>query len=76
MVLVRELEVRYNYSGVKKNWRKIRKKNTRPLRFRQNDFQFQTRFYAEPTQQIYIVVLLRFLHGNEIVFFGLPQIYF
>ena len=44
MVLVRELEVRYNYSGVKNFWRKIRKKNTRPLRFWQTDFQFQTGF--------------------------------
>ena len=40
-----ELEVRYNYLGVKNFWRKSRKKNTRPLRFRQNDFQFQTRFW-------------------------------
>ena len=40
-----ELEVRYNYSGVKNFWRKSCKKNTRPLRFRQNDFQFQTGFW-------------------------------
>ena len=44
-VLVRELEVRYNYSGVKNFWCKIRKKNTRPLRFWQTDFQFQTGFW-------------------------------
>ena len=44
-VLVSELEVRYNYSGVKNFRRKIRKKNTRPLRFQQTDFQFQTRFW-------------------------------
>ena len=44
MVLVKEWEVRYNYSGVKKNWRKIRKKNTRPFPFSQNDFYFQSRF--------------------------------
>ena len=44
-MLVRELEVRYNYSGVKNFWLKIRKKNTRPRRFRQTDFQFQTRFW-------------------------------
>ena len=66
MMLVRELEVRYNYSGVKKNWRKIRKKNTRPLRFPQSDFHFQTRFLAEPTQYIYIIISLRFLYGNEL----------
>ena len=76
MVLVRELEVRYNYSGVKNFWREIRVKITRPLSFRQNDFHFQTRFYAEPTQQIYIVVLLRFLYGNEIESFTLLQIYY
>ena len=40
-----ELEVRYNYSGVKNFWLKIRKKNTRPLRFWQNDFWFQTGFW-------------------------------
>ena len=39
-----ELEVRYNYSGVKNFWRKSCKKNTRPLRFCQNNFQFQTGF--------------------------------
>lgn len=50
MVLVRELEVRYNYSGVKKNWRKIRVKITRPFRFLQNDFQFQSRFLTGQAQ--------------------------
>ena len=40
-----ELEVRYNYSGVKNFWLKSRKKNTRPLRFWQNGFQFQTGFW-------------------------------
>ena len=44
MVLVRELEVRYNYSGVKNFWRKSWKKNTRPLWFWQTDFWFQTGF--------------------------------
>ena len=44
MVLVRELEVRYNYSGVKNFWRKSCKKNTRPFRFWQTDFWFQTGF--------------------------------
>ena len=43
-VLVSELEVRYNYSGVKNFWRKSWKKNTRPLRFLQTDFWFQTGF--------------------------------
>ena len=64
-MLVRELEVRYNYSGVKNFWRKIREKNTRPFRFLQNDFHFQSRFCAEPTQYIYIIISLRFLYGNE-----------
>ena len=44
-VLVMELEVRYNYSGVKNFWRKSRKKNTRPLSFWQTDFWFQTGFW-------------------------------
>ena len=43
-VLVMELEVRYNYSGVKNFWCKSWKKNTRPLRFLQTDFWFQTGF--------------------------------
>ena len=67
IVLVSELEVRYNYSGVKKNWRKIRKKNTRPLRFHQNDFHFQSRFCAEPTQWNNNAIILRFLYGNEAI---------
>ena len=46
-----ELEVRYNYSGVKNFWRKIRKKNTRPLRFCQNNFQFQTGFLHNRTRK-------------------------
>ena len=66
-MLVNELEVRYNYSGVKKNWRKIRAKTTRPLRFHQNDFHFQSRFCAEPNHKKDNVKLLRFLYGNEAI---------
>ena len=54
IVLVMELEVRYNYSGVKNFWRKSRKKNTRPLRFRQTDFQFKTGFWQTEANKLII----------------------
>ena len=51
-VLVMELEVIYNYSGVKNFRRKSCKKNTRPLRFWQTDFWFQTGFLHNITIKV------------------------
>ena len=71
-----ELEVRYNYSGVKNFWRKIRKKNTRPFRFHQNDFHFQSRFFRMNEPQKWQCYLIAFSIWKRIYYSKLYQIYF
>ena len=71
-----ELEVRYNYSGVKNFWHKIREKNTRPLRFRQNNFHFQSRFFNRTEPQKLQCNYIAFSIWKRSNYFTLYQIYY
>ena len=75
-VLVMELEVRYNYSGVKNFWRKSCKKNTRPLRFWQTDFWFQTRFWQIMTNKSTMQNSCVFYMETKCISFDSHQIYY
>ena len=67
-----EWEVRYNYSGVKNFRHKIRKKNTRPLRFRQTDFQFQTGFWRTEASKYITLYCCVFLMETKYIPFTSP----
>ena len=69
-----EWEVRYNYSGVKNFWRKIREKNTRPFRFWQNDFYFQSRFFSRTEPKKRQCHFIAFSIWKRMFSFALPQI--
>ena len=75
-VLVSELEVIYNYSGVKNFRRKIRKKKHPPPSISANCFSISNWILADWNQQSGNAKLLRFLLGNEIYLFWLPSIDF